>query len=116
MSRLLEIVREVEPKLQVEWDARDAILLKVPGIGHSWSRWRTKDEEGLDCRFFGKKGQFNLNRIASFGVGPEIIGDRDGTDVVRLMFQNDEHMHPTKLKELLREHLAGFREVFQNDD
>ncbi len=116
LARLLELVRQVEPKLQIEWDARDAILLKVPGVGHSWSRWRTKDEEGLDCRFFGKKGQFNLSRIASFGVGPEIIADRDGIDVVRILFQNEEQLHPTKLKEVLREHLSGFRAVYENHD
>src|SRR5208337_2778149 len=32
LPRLMELVREVEPNLTVEWDARDAIKLKVPGI------------------------------------------------------------------------------------
>jgi excinuclease ABC subunit A len=115
LARLLELVRDVEPKLQIEWDARDAILLKVPGIGHSWARWRTKDNEGLDCRFFGKKGQFNLSRIEGLGIAPEIAGERDGADVVRLVFQHEEQLHPARLKELLREHLEGFREAFGTD-
>jgi excinuclease ABC subunit A len=116
LSRLVELVRQVEPGVHIEWDTRDAILLKVPGVGHSWARWRTKDNEGLDCRFFGKKGQFNLSRIAPFGVAPEIVDDRDGADVLRLLFQQDEHVHPAQLRELLREHLQGFREVFGKDD
>jgi excinuclease ABC subunit A len=112
LARLLDVVREVEPKLEIEWDTRDAILLKLPGIGHSWARFRTKDNHALDCRFFGRKGQFNLSRIEQFGVGPEIGQERDNIDVLRLIFRQEEQLHAAQLKVLLQEHLSGFREVF----
>jgi excinuclease ABC subunit A len=112
LPRLLDLAREVEPALEVVWDARDAIKLKVPGVSRSWAQWRTKDSHGLDCRFLGKKGQFNLSRVESFGVSPAINGDRDDSDVLRLVFVHDDHVHAAKLKELLAEHLGGFREVF----
>jgi hypothetical protein len=32
--------------------------------------------------------------------------------VLRLVFRHGEHVHAAKLKELLAEHLRGFREVF----
>ena len=96
----------------MRWDARDAITLKVPGVGRSWAQWRTKDPHGLDCRFLGKKGQFNLSQIESFGVSPTINGSRADADVLRLVFQHNEHVHAPELKELLAEHLRGFREVF----
>jgi hypothetical protein len=31
---------------------------------------------------------------------------------LRLVFQNENHLHATRLKELLKEHLQGFRETF----
>jgi excinuclease ABC subunit A len=112
LSRLLDLVREVEPALEVSWDARDAIKLKVPGVSRSWAQWRTKDSYGLDCRFLGKKGQFNLSHVEPFGVSPAVNGHRAEGDVLRLVFQNANHVHAAKLKDVLAEHLRGFREVF----
>jgi excinuclease ABC subunit A len=112
LPRLLDLVREIEPGLEIVWDARDTIKLRVPGIGRSWAQWRTKESEGLDCRFLGKKGQFNLSRVEAFGMAPAINGDRDGSDVLLLVFQHNDHVHAAKLKELLAEHLRGFQEVF----
>ncbi len=112
LPRLLELVREVEPAVAVAWDARAAIKLRVPGVSRSWAQWRTKESEGLDCRFLGKKGQFNLSRLEHFGVAPAINGDREGADVLRLLFRQADQVHPAELKALLAEHLKGFRETF----
>jgi excinuclease ABC subunit A len=112
LPRLLELVREVEPKLEVRWDARDAITLKVPGVSRGWAQWRTKECEGLDCRFLGKKGQLNLSRVESFGVSPSLNGNRADGEVLRLRFRTEDHVHAAKLKEVLAEHLRGFREAF----
>src|SRR5205807_1107927 len=65
LPRLLELVRSVEPSVQIDWDTRAAITLRLPGITRGWAQWRTKDTHGLDCRFLGKKGQFNLSRVDS---------------------------------------------------
>jgi excinuclease ABC subunit A len=112
LPRLLGLVREVEPGVQVEWDARDAIRLKVPGVGRSWAQWRTKDAAGLDCRFLGKKGQFNLSQLEGLGASASVCGHRDDADVLRLVFRREEQLQPARLKALLAEHLKGFREAF----
>jgi excinuclease ABC subunit A len=112
LPRLLELVREVEPALEIRWDARDAVSLRVPGVSRSWAQWRTKDHLGLDCRFLGKNGQFNLSQVEAFGVTPSINGSRADGDVLRLVFLHQDHVHPAKLKELLADHLRGFREAF----
>jgi excinuclease ABC subunit A len=112
LPRLLDLVREVEPNVEVTWDVRDAITLRVPGINRMWARWKTKEPGGLDCRFLGKPGQFNLSRIERFGVEPTIQNGRNDGDLLQLVFQHNEQVHATELKELLREHLAGFREEF----
>jgi excinuclease ABC subunit A len=112
LSRLLDLVREVEPGVEVRWDARDAVTLKVPGVSRGWAQWRTKDPHGLDCRFLGKKGQFNLAQVEGIGVQPAVGHHRAEGDVLRLVFQRADQMPPARLKELLREHLRGFREAF----
>jgi excinuclease ABC subunit A len=112
LPRLLDLVREVEPEVQVEWDARDAIRLRVPGVSRMWAAWKTKQSEGLECAFLGKRGQFNLSRIEQFGTDPVLETDRDTGEVLRLVFRHHEHVHAPKLKELLAEHLRGFREAF----
>jgi excinuclease ABC subunit A len=112
LPRLLQLVREVEPAVEVCWDARDAITLRVPGVGRGWAQWRTKDSHGLDCRFLGKKGQFNLSALEGFGVSQQINGNRGDSDLLRLVFQQPEQVPAERLKKVLAEHLRGFREVF----
>jgi excinuclease ABC subunit A len=112
LPRLLALVREVEPAVEVRWDNRVAISLRVPGVSRSWAQWRTKESYGLDCRFLGKSGQFNLSQVEHFGVSPAINSSRADGDLLRLVFQNEGHLHAAKLKALLAEHLRGFRETF----
>jgi excinuclease ABC subunit A len=112
LPRLLEIVREVEPRLEVTWTSRAAISLKIPGVTRSWAQWRTKECYGLDCRFLGKKGQFNLSQIEGLGISPSICDHRADSDLLRLVFQEADHLHRDRLKKLLAEHLRGFREAF----
>jgi excinuclease ABC subunit A len=109
----LGLVREVEPALQVQWDNRAAIMLRIPGVGRAWAQWRTKDIDGLDCRFVGKKGQFNLSRLEGVGATTASVDSKRATgEVMRLVFQHVEPSQAVKLKELLAEHLGGFRESF----
>ena len=93
------------------WDARDAITLKVPGVSRGWAQWRTKESTALDTRFVGKKGQFNLAQLEGVGLSPAIAHRNDG-DVLRLLFQQPEQVPAARLKELLADHLRGFREAF----
>jgi hypothetical protein len=59
----------------------------------------------------GKKGQFNLSQLEGIGVHPQIAGHRAESDVMRLLFQQAEQMPAGRLKEVLAEHLKGFREL-----
>jgi excinuclease ABC subunit A len=112
LTRLLQLVREVEPGLEVRWDARDAITLRVPGVSRAWAQWRTKKAIALECHFLGKKGQFNLSQIEDIGVAPNIGTQRKDGDLLSLHFQKIDQEQANRLKELLAEHLRGFREVF----
>src|SRR5262249_11383155 len=98
----------VEPKLEIRWDNRAAVSVYVPDITRTWAHLQTKQSEGLTCRFFGKKGQFNLNQIEKFGIEPQLQDSREGSALV-LQFQHDNHMHPQALREILQQSLEGFR-------
>jgi excinuclease ABC subunit A len=111
LPQVLDLVRGVEPKVEIAWDNRVTITFRVPGATRAWAQFRTKDCEGLDCRFLGKKGQFNLSRIEKFGISPALKNHREG-EMLHLVFQHDHHLHGNALRELLREHLQGFREVW----
>jgi excinuclease ABC subunit A len=108
LPRLLEIVRQVEPKVEVEWDNRAAITLRVPGMTRAWAQWKTKEADFLACRFVGKKGQFNLSQLDGFGVEPALQDQREG-EVVLLRFQNENHLPEKRVKEWLTQHLRGAR-------
>jgi excinuclease ABC subunit A len=113
LPRFLSIVKEVDPSIEISWDSRDSILLKVGGIGKAWGRIRTKDNEALDARFLGKPGQFNLERLERIGQNPSLTADRaDGGESMRLLFQKEEEMPRARLKELLKAHRDGFVETF----
>src|SRR5207253_5459325 len=112
LQQTLDLVRAVEPHVEIHWANRAAITLRVPGVSRAWAQWRTKESYGLDCRFLGKKGQFNLAQVEPFGATPTIAGNRADGDMLRLVFQQAERVHAAKLKELLAEHLRGFREAF----
>ncbi|HET6575324.1 MAG TPA: excinuclease ABC subunit A, partial [Fimbriiglobus sp.] len=117
LPRLLELFRAVEPKIDIKWDVRDAVTLRVPGIGRMWARLKTKEPGALECWFIGKPGQFNLSRVEGIGVHPEIQADRaDRADVLKLRFVTAGQLKPAELRKLLAEHLAGFRERFAGED
>ncbi|MHB1423794.1 MAG: excinuclease ABC subunit UvrA, partial [Gemmataceae bacterium] len=114
LTRLLQLVREVEPGVEVRWDGRDAITLRVPGVSRAWAQWRTKKAIALECHFLGKKGQFNLSQIEDLGVAPNIGTQRKDGDLLYLHFQMIDQEQARRLKDLLVEQLRGFRDVFGN--
>jgi hypothetical protein len=82
-------------------------------VSRAWGYLRTKDSDALHCRFLAKKGQFNLNQIEKFGIEPTLQTAAEGEALV-LQFQHDNHLHAPALREILQQHLAGFRELFGN--
>jgi excinuclease ABC subunit A len=112
LGRLLALVREVEPAVEVRWDVQYFITLRVPGVSRWWGQWQTKQAEALVCRFLGKKGQFNLSQVEGLGRTPAINGHREDGDVLTLTFQQMENLPAKQFKAVLAEHLRGFREAF----
>ncbi|MCS6852659.1 MAG: excinuclease ABC subunit UvrA, partial [Gemmataceae bacterium] len=115
LPRLLALVRDIEPNLQVDWSSRDAITLRLPGIRRPWASWRTKEAHGLVCRFLGKRGALNLSQIEMFGTDPTLDENRPDGALLTLTFQHAEHVHAAELKRLLTTQLAGFREQFASE-
>src|SRR5262249_28647105 len=110
LPRLLDLLRKIEPRLEIRWDNRAFISLRVPEINRAWAQLRTKEADALHCRFLGKKGQFNLSRIEKFGIEPTLQAGAEG-EALLLRFQHDNHMHAQSLRELLQQHLQSFRDM-----
>ena len=111
LPRLLQVIREVEPKVEIKWELKDGVTIRVPGVSRFWCRVRTKKPSDLEVFFSGKSGQFNLNHIEKFGRAEISQRRGDGIAVIGLQFVNAEHLHPAQLKSLLVEQLKGFHET-----
>ena len=57
LKQVLDVARAAVPDLEITWDNRVAIMLRIPGCRKAWAHWRTKDNSALYCRFLGKKGK-----------------------------------------------------------
>ncbi|WP_162658231.1 excinuclease ABC subunit UvrA [Tuwongella immobilis] len=116
LPRLIELIRKIEPTIEIRWDTRDAIAFYLPGFSRFWGRFKTKESDCLECRFNGKPGAFNLTHLEAAGMDGEFLQDRkDGVDVMLLRFTNANPMVGNKLRDLLQRHLQGFRERFAGD-
>jgi excinuclease ABC subunit A len=112
LSRLLEILREVEPKLTIDWNNRDAISLRVPGASRAWAAIRTKNNVALEAKFLGRSGQFNLARFEPIGGVAELKPYKADGEVARLALRTLGPPQADALRTILREHLEGFRVTF----
>jgi len=111
LPRLVGLMRDVDPKVEIDWTNRVAVSFRLPGISRAWASWRTKQATALECKFLGKKGQFNLSQIESIGLDPKLRPHKNG-EILHLTFLNDNHLHAAALKEILKQHAAGFRAAF----
>jgi excinuclease ABC subunit A len=101
LPKLLQIIRESVPKLEIKWDVRDAISFRADGNGPVFARWWTKRSDALECQFFPKKGTFNLSQLDRLGRDSEIQHDKTGNDVVLLKFVTMDDVNVNKVKSLI---------------
>jgi excinuclease ABC subunit A len=112
LSRILALIRLVEPGVEVRWDQRAHISIRVPGVSRAWAGAKTKDPTALLFRFLGKRGRFNLAHLEGIG-GVAELDERDSYTLMNLSFtQAPAGAEAAKLREILTEHLRGFREAF----
>jgi excinuclease ABC subunit A len=113
LPKFLQLLREVEPKLKIQWDVVDAITVRVPGPNRFWARIKTKEAAALEVWLPTRPAQFNLPQWEGIGRDPTLDRDRwYGVDVVTLQFITADHLNPKVLKPLLVQQLKGFREMY----
>ncbi|MGL4552326.1 MAG: excinuclease ABC subunit UvrA, partial [Gemmataceae bacterium] len=116
LPKVLDVARKVDGGLEVQWDQRAHVTLRLPGVSRGWCVIKTKEAEGLECRFLGRRGQFNLTRLEGLGAAAE-LDDKNGGTVLTLTFaQPPAGPQAAKLFQVLQEHAAGFREAFGEAD
>ncbi|NBU71964.1 MAG: ATP-binding cassette domain-containing protein, partial [Bacteroidetes bacterium] len=104
VAGLLTVLKETVDGIQFDFDSRDTIHARIPGRRRIWLTIKTKDPDGLDCRFAGPKGAINLAQLGSLGATREITGDRETEEVCRLSFRKPSDLDALKFKTLFRKH------------
>ena len=110
LQRLLALIREIEPQAVIEYDQRDFLKIRVPGVQRAWAYCRTKEPEALDCRFRVKKGQINLAALEGLGTA-QIDDHRADADTLRLRLTDLDAEAVNRLRTLLAEQLVGLRQA-----
>ncbi|HWA15050.1 MAG TPA: hypothetical protein VG817_01360, partial [Gemmatimonadales bacterium] len=113
LPKLLKLLRDIEPKVKIQWDVVDAITVRVPQSNRFWVRIKTKEAAALEVWLPAKPSQFNLARWEGAGRDATLERGRwEGLDVVTLKFVTADDFKADRLKPLLAEQLRGFLEVF----
>lgn len=108
LQRLVEAIRQMEPGVEITWNNRDNIQVRVPGLSRIWAQIRTKDPQGLDCRFIIPKGTLNLSQVE--GLGSTGIGShRADADVLRMVLTDLTTAQTTRFQKAMKEMLSGLR-------
>lgn len=107
---LLTILRETVPEIQFDFDSRDTITARIPGRRRIWLTMKTKNPDGLDCRFAGPKGVFNLAQLDGLGARREILNERQDGDVCRLDFLAHSDLDAPRIRKFAGDHAAQARD------
>ncbi|MBL8865489.1 MAG: hypothetical protein JNK93_07995 [Planctomycetia bacterium] len=113
LPALLKVLREIEPDIDVKWDSRDHILLKLPGVSKGFAWFRTKEADALVCNLVMSAGLFNLAKLDGFCRHAEFTSDRsDTTQVVRMDIVSPHPLRTPAFAKFMKEYLEGYRKAF----
>ena len=113
LAKFLQLLKEVEPNLDVKSDIRDAITVRIPGIGRFWVRIKTKEAASLEVWIVAPPSKFNVARFEGIGAAAKVDSDRqEGCDLLKLHFVLVEQLNARKLQPLLGELRKGFAKAF----
>ncbi|HSQ58736.1 MAG TPA: excinuclease ABC subunit A, partial [Gemmata sp.] len=117
LPKLVKLLRDIDPSLELKWDVRDAITIRPAGSSRFWCRIKTKESKALEVWFTSKRGQVRLSQFENVGRSAALEGDRkDESEVLKLWLVRANHLETSELKPLLAEHLKEFKRVFGSGD
>ena len=96
----------------MKWDVRDAVTVRVPGIGRFWVRIKTKELPAMEVILITRPSQFNAARFEGIGRDVTVDANRhEGCDLVIINFVSLDQLNPKLFQPILKEHVKGFREL-----
>ena len=118
LDRVLSCIEEAADG-RFDWQSRDSVKRRFPGIGMAWGRLMTKEHRALRLVLVGPKGAFNLAAIDNLGSGQRLRTNNARFDVVELSFGSDDDVSKSLLTDFLARHAEAFlhwdnREVAEN--
>jgi excinuclease ABC subunit A len=106
LRKVLEVLQQAVPEVELDWNLRDAIHFKLHG--KTWGRIKTKEVAAVDCHVLARKGQFNLARLEGLAWHRELLTHRPEQDILRLAFRGVEQIRADAFQAILKEAAAGF--------
>ncbi len=112
LPALLKAIRDCVPELEIKWDGRDHVLLRIPKQTKAFGWIRTKEYEALIVNLVLQSGLMNLARVEPFCRHAEISSDRsDQSQVLKLEMANPEPLRKAEFLKFLNDYFAQFQET-----
>lgn len=112
LDPILRCLEQASPDGQWDWNSQDSVKRRLPGSGIAWARLMTKKNQCLELILVGRKGDFNLAAIDSYGASHQLQTHHEKWDTIRLSFVSDDDFSAAPFEEFLTQHAQGFREQF----
>lgn len=117
LTRLISVLREIDPSLEFKWDARDFVTVQPAGCSRFWCRIKTKQATALEIELVSPFGQVNLDRFEGIGSTITTADDRMvKSTLAKLSFVKSQHLPLNKFKPVLEELLSAFRSAHSPND
>ncbi len=112
LPQLLDLLQKQNRPLDISWNLRDAIHIRLKATRMIFARIKTKEAEALEVHFYGKKGQVNLPSIERFGFERAIETGRPGYDVIRIKFRAIAEMPKSAMAAWILQFIHEFEEHY----
>jgi excinuclease ABC subunit A len=108
LDRTLNALAEASPGAIFDWNSRDSVKRRLPGVGLAWARLMTKEHPALRLVLVGPKGAFNLAAIDHLGSSQKLRTSNMRFDVVELVFADEDSFSSALVADFLARHLSAF--------
>jgi excinuclease ABC subunit A len=108
IDRTLGALAEASPGADFDWNSRDSVKRRIPGVGLSWARLMTKEHPALRLVLVGPKGAYNLAAIDHLGSSQKLRTNNGRFDVIELVFADEDSFSSALVADFLARHLSSF--------
>ena len=107
LETVIDLLHETAPDGEFLWNTKVLVNFLVPNRRGPWATLLTKKLDAVHLILYAPKNAFALGRITEIGFEPELDGENEEYDQIRLRFRSHEDLERGDLVEFLKEHLGA---------